>query len=338
MPAVLVCLIASLTLALAACGSGDDDDVPAPVLGSGEDQEQRGRATRPTSASPAFATKNTTRIGAPDSVVLAAATAQAVFPSRPPTSARRGRAVPRRRLARGGLGGAADGAADPGARCSTRASPDCRAPSQDALRRLAPARGRRGPRRPDRPDRRRRAPGRAAVGRRGRRAAREQVAQRIDELVAAAKGGPSPTVLVAALDAPAYAMPAAAWAAKSGDPVLWVERGAIPAATKAALRAHGKPRIYVLGPPSVVADDTVEALRAFGTVRRMGAEGPVRELGRVRAVPRRALRLGRGRSLGTGSCSPRPRGRPTPARSPRCRPPGPTAPSWCSSSLGCCPR
>ena len=42
-------------------------------------------------------------------------------------------------------------------------------------------------------------------------------------------------------------MPAAAWAAKAGDPVLWSDKDKLPAATKAAITAHQRPRIYVLG-------------------------------------------------------------------------------------------
>ena len=37
-------------------------------------------------------------------------------------------------------------------------------------------------------------------------------------------------------------MPAAGWAAKSGDPVLWVTRDAIPPATRAAITAHKRPQ------------------------------------------------------------------------------------------------
>ena len=46
-------------------------------------------------------------------------------------------------------------------------------------------------------------------------------------------------------------MPAAAWAAKSGDPVLFANATSCPPDTRAALRAHQQPKIYVLGPPDV---------------------------------------------------------------------------------------
>ena len=53
-------------------------------------------------------------------------------------------------------------------------------------------------------------------------------ARAIDRLQSAAAKGPSRSVLVASSDRPDFAMPAAAWAAKSGDPVLWTGRDALP--------------------------------------------------------------------------------------------------------------
>ena len=43
-------------------------------------------------------------------------------------------------------------------------------------------------------------------------------------------------------------MPAAAWAARSGDPVLFTGRNQVPSATLAALRRHAAATVYVLGP------------------------------------------------------------------------------------------
>ena len=70
-------------------------------------------------------------------------------------------------------------------------------------------------------------------------------------------------------------MPAAAWAAKGGDPVLYVRRDSIPAETVAALRAHQQPKIYVLGPPDVISPRVMSGLRRLGTVRRIAGRGPV---------------------------------------------------------------
>ena len=70
-------------------------------------------------------------------------------------------------------------------------------------------------------------------------------------------------------------MPAAAWAAKAGDPVLWSDRDRIPAATKAAITAHRRPRIYVLGPSSVISDKVLKDLGELGTTRRISGPEPV---------------------------------------------------------------
>ena len=86
------------------------------------------------------------------------------------------------------------------------------------------------------------------------------LAQAIDRLHSAAAGKPSRAVLVASSEQPGFSMPAAGWAAKSGDPVLWVTRDAIPAATRAAITAHKRPRIYVLGPEAAVSKKVLDQL------------------------------------------------------------------------------
>jgi hypothetical protein len=69
-------------------------------------------------------------------------------------------------------------------------------------------------------------------------------------------------------------MPAAGWAAESGDPILFVSSSDIPSATRQALESHQHPHIYVLGPPSVVSDGVVKQLQRYGTVKRVGANDP----------------------------------------------------------------
>ncbi len=96
----------------------------------------------------------------------------------------------------------------------------------------------------------------------------------IDTFATAVKGRPSSNVVIASGDDPAYAMPAAGWAAESGEAVLFVTRDGIPPVTQQALRAHGHPNIYVLGPTSVIPDRILTALGAFGRVKRVGASGP----------------------------------------------------------------
>ncbi len=95
----------------------------------------------------------------------------------------------------------------------------------------------------------------------------------IDRFVSAA-GTPSPDVVIASGDNPAYAMPAAGWAAESGDPVLFVSSSGVPSATKQALLSHQHPHIYVLGPPSVIPNSVLGQLAKYGTVRRVGDKDP----------------------------------------------------------------
>lgn len=96
----------------------------------------------------------------------------------------------------------------------------------------------------------------------------------IDRFATAAQGTTSKDVVIASATSPAYAMPAAGWAAESGDPVLFVGSQGIPAATRQALLAHQKPHIYVLGPPSVISAATVSQLGKYGTVKRVGGSDP----------------------------------------------------------------
>jgi len=96
----------------------------------------------------------------------------------------------------------------------------------------------------------------------------------IDRFASATAGHPSTSVVIASADNPGYAMPAAGWAAESGDSILFVSRSAVPSATRQALRSHGRPNIYVLGPPSVISGSVLSQLSKYGTVRRVGTQDP----------------------------------------------------------------
>ena len=76
-----------------------------------------------------------------------------------------------------------------------------------------------------------------------------------------------------------YALPAAAWSAYSGDSMAFVDRDAIPQATRDLLVQRRKlridqPSIYIVGPPSVVSDRVAAQLRAYGPVKRIGGATP----------------------------------------------------------------
>jgi hypothetical protein len=98
----------------------------------------------------------------------------------------------------------------------------------------------------------------------------------IDRFFTAVRGKPSPHVIVASGEQPAYAMPAASWAARSGDSVLYTQRNRVPAATLKAIAAHSKPDVYVLGPESVIAKPVEKQLaKVAHVVRRVSGPTPV---------------------------------------------------------------
>ena len=98
------------------------------------------------------------------------------------------------------------------------------------------------------------------------------LAARIDAYQARIAGRWSSAVVIASSESPAMAMPAAAWAAKSGDSVLFSESNNLPAATAAAIKAHGKPKIYILGPSSTISEKVAGQLAELGSVTRIGAK------------------------------------------------------------------
>jgi hypothetical protein len=83
-------------------------------------------------------------------------------------------------------------------------------------------------------------------------------------------GKPPKHIVVVPTQYPEYAMPAAAWAARSGDPVLFTDTKKLPQPTIAVLRQHPKTSVYVLGPSEVVS------LRAIGEIGKL-----VKEVGRL---------------------------------------------------------
>ena len=102
-----------------------------------------------------------------------------------------------------------------------------------------------------------------------------EVAAAIDRFSSVARGEPTKDVLVASGERAEYSMPAAAYAARSGDSVLYAKRSAVPPATVRALRAHEKPRIFILGPESVIDKAAEKELAKYGKVRRVDGPTPV---------------------------------------------------------------
>lgn len=89
-------------------------------------------------------------------------------------------------------------------------------------------------------------------------------------------GKPPRHIVIASLTQPELAAPAAAWAARSGDPVLFTGPRKLPAPTRAYLRRHRDVPVYVLGPSSAIPSDTIRQIAEVGgDVSRVSGEDPV---------------------------------------------------------------
>jgi putative cell wall binding repeat protein len=102
-----------------------------------------------------------------------------------------------------------------------------------------------------------------------------EAAAAIDRFFSAARARPSNDVVLYSADRGEFAMPAAAWAARSGDAVLPVRRNAIPAPIVKALREHDRPNVFVLGPESVISKQVLDQLKERKLARSVSRiEGP----------------------------------------------------------------
>lgn len=88
--------------------------------------------------------------------------------------------------------------------------------------------------------------------------------------------GPPKHFVIAPVTAPKFAAPAAAWAARSGDPVLFVEPDGLPPETAGALLRHPRVPVYVLGPESVIDKGVFEEIAGISKrVKRVAGKDPV---------------------------------------------------------------
>ncbi len=258
--------VASLGTVAGGCGSNDRSAV--------EVRLNRETAKQTILGFPALATKNTTRIGGNDPVADAAAVATAVYPSRSATTRPPAVSLVDKDDWQSGIAASALMSAPlraPVLLSSKSSVPDATRQVLDSLKPTgAPeVKG-------------------AQVIRIGNVAAPGslrstsvagkdsfELADSIDLLLTEIAGQPKPNVLVTTGDDRAFAMPAAAWAAKSGDPVLFVHSDSVPAATERAIKRHQHPTIYLLGPTSAISDAVLNNLRKLGNVKRIGGGTPV---------------------------------------------------------------
>ncbi len=273
--APLLALLATAALLAAGCDVGDPVDEPAPFAGGADDPGEAQGPPPSAFAFPSVATANTTRVGGADAATDAAAVAASVYPA---TSAeKRPNAVllVDERDWQGGL--AASVLSGPPIAAPVLASRGGELPevTSDTLSRLRPrgsdlakdAQVIRVGSRPPAPE--------------GLRSARISggdpyaVAAAVDRFASSLRGETSDDVIVASGEQPGFAMPAGAWAARSGDAVLFTRRDTLPKPTADALRAHEKPDIFVLGPESVISENVERELGRLGRVRRIEGPTPV---------------------------------------------------------------
>jgi hypothetical protein len=83
-------------------------------------------------------------------------------------------------------------------------------------------------------------------------------------------------IVLASSSEPAYAAPAAAYAARSGDPVLFTEAETLSQPTVAELRRDEGVPVYALGPSSAISGEVLKEVEALGTkVTRISGSNPV---------------------------------------------------------------
>ncbi len=257
-------------------GGGDDSESPAPAptaTSGGSKAEAPSSQSAEALGYPSFATNNTTRIGGSDPAANAAAAALAAFPST--TETQRPAAVTV--VGEGDWAGAIAAAvlmAEP-VRAPMLFSrpediPEVTGEALDALDpRGSPATGEA----PLFAVGRVAYPGQAAPIDSGDPATTAaQIATLRDRLA----GEPPRHIVVASSSHPDFAMPAAAWAARSGDPVLYSDTEKLPAATATALKKHPKVPVYVLGPSTAISSDVVREIGEISKqVKRVSGEDPV---------------------------------------------------------------
>jgi ell wall binding domain 2 (CWB2) len=256
--------------------SGDDDSgtATAPPAPQVVIQETPAPAEPADVGFPEFATKNTTRVAGADPVADAAGVALAVYPSTGGVAGPDAVTLVDAGDWRAGVAAAALVAAPVDAPILLTDGDELPQLTADAIRSLAPAGSSE-------------TGGRQvfAIGDAAQPAGFDvervkgpdpaSVAAAIDRLKTKLAGEPE-HLLVVSSDEPAMAMPAAAWAARSGDPVLFSDRDSLPEATADALHRHERSEVYVLGPESAISNGAFKEIAKISPgPQRISFEDPV---------------------------------------------------------------
>jgi hypothetical protein len=266
----LLALSLVLPVALAGCSLGDEDPPPPQVGVKAEDEQAAEKLGVPRSA-----TRNTIRVGGGDAAADAAGVANALYPATGDSDRPTAVVLVDQEDWVSGIAASVLTGPPIGAPILLSDGDELPAATEDTLERLDPKGSdlskdaqviRIGP---DvaRPEGFRPAliPGDNTFER----------AAAIDRFFSAARGKPSNDVLLYSGEQPEWAMPAAAWAARSGDSVLPVRADSVPAPILDAIREHERPNVFVLGPKRVISERVVRQLEGKGPARTVERiEGP----------------------------------------------------------------
>lgn len=267
-----IALLLIAAAGLGGCSLGDEESKPAPLIPgpSADDKDADDRLGFPSTA-----TKNTIRVSGGDAEADAAGVASAVFPGTSDTTRPTAAVLVEKDDWQAGVTGAALMATPIGAPLLVSDGDELSEVSKDTLERLNPkgsdlskdAQVIRIGDEPARPE------GYKTAVIEGKDPYERAAA--IDRFFSAAKGKPSSSVVVASGERAEFAMPAAAWAAHSGDSVLLTRKDELPAETRKAIVEHEKPDIYVLGPAEVISEKVVTDLKKLGKVVRIEGDTAV---------------------------------------------------------------
>jgi hypothetical protein len=279
--ALVVIAIAFIVAAVIGGSGGANDDpesaAPVPAAPSANDEPAEAPATQGTEqlGYPAFATGNTTRVGGSDPATNAAAVALAVFPSTTPAQRPAAVTLVGEDDWAGAIAASVLMAAPVRAPVLISAADGLPDPTAEALSALDPQ-----------GERSTGGAGTFAVGavatpddvkvtpvKAGDAAA---TAAAIAALRDRLFGSPPDHIVVAPSGQADFAMPAAAWAARSGDPVLFAAGDRLPKPTVAVLKRHEDVPVYVLGPSSAITSRAIrEIAKVGGEVHRVSGKDPV---------------------------------------------------------------
>jgi hypothetical protein len=257
-------------------GSGSAAPAPAPApAAAGSSSQTPASQTSEQLGYPAFATNNTTRIGGSDPATNAAAVALAVFPSTEPSQRPKAVTLVGEDDWQGAIAAAVLMASPLRAPLLISSSDGAPDPTSEALSALDPQ-----------GDSSTAGAGAFAIGDiavpDGTKATKVPAGPGAVEAAAIAKlrdrlfGSPPAHIVIAPSSDPELAAPAAAWAARSGDPILFAGTDELPAATETALKRHTGVPIFVLGPPSAISSNVLQKIAKIDKrVKRVSGKNPV---------------------------------------------------------------